>query len=32
MQLKAPQLEAQLATGLRRVYVLHGDEPLLQQE
>ena len=32
MQLTAPQLAAHLAKGLRPLYVLHGDEALLQQE
>ena len=32
MQLALNQLGAHLAKGLRPVYVLHGDEPLLQQE
>ncbi|HLL18016.1 MAG TPA: DNA polymerase III subunit delta [Rubrivivax sp.] len=32
MQLKPEQLEAQLARGLRPVYTIHGDEPLLAQE
>lgn len=32
MQLAFPQLAAHLQKGLRSLYVLHGDEPLLQQE
>ena len=32
MQLRADQLPAALAKGLRPLYVLHGDEPLLAQE
>lgn len=32
MQIRADQLGAQLARGLRPLYVLHGDEPLLVQE
>jgi DNA polymerase-3 subunit delta len=32
MQLAPSQLSAQLQKGLRSLYVLHGDEPLLQQE
>lgn len=32
MQLRPDQLDAQLAKGLRRVYTIHGDEPLLAQE
>jgi DNA polymerase III subunit delta len=32
MQLRAEQLEPQLAKALQRVYTLHGDEPLLAQE
>lgn len=32
MQLKPAQLAAQLTKGLRPLYVLHGDEPLLVQE
>jgi len=32
MQLAAPQLAAQLQKGLRSLYTLHGDEPLLVQE
>jgi DNA polymerase III subunit delta len=32
MQVAASQLEAQLKRGLRSLYTLHGDEPLLQQE
>lgn len=32
MQLALNQLGAHLAKGLKPVYVLHGDEPLLQQE
>ena len=32
MHLPLPQLAAQLQKGLRPLYVLHGDEPLLQQE
>jgi len=32
MQIKPEQLEAQLAKGLKPVYTLHGDEPLLVQE
>jgi DNA polymerase-3 subunit delta len=32
MQLKPEQLEAQLARGLKALYTIHGDEPLLAQE
>ncbi len=32
MQLPPAQLDAHLAKGLRSLYTLHGDEPLLQQE
>ncbi len=32
MQIRADQLPAQLARGLRPVYTIHGDEPLLAQE
>jgi len=32
MQIAAPQLAAHLQRGLKPLYVLHGDEPLLQQE
>ena len=32
MQIKADQLGAQLARGLRPLYLIHGDEPLLAQE
>jgi DNA polymerase-3 subunit delta len=32
MQIRADQLEAQLARGLRPLYTIHGDEPLLAQE
>jgi DNA polymerase-3 subunit delta len=32
MQLRPDQLDAQLAKGLKRVYTVHGDEPLLVQE
>lgn len=32
MQLRADQLPAALAKGLRPLYVVHGDEPLLAQE
>ena len=32
MQVAAAQLDAQLKRGLRSLYTLHGDEPLLQQE
>src|SRR5947207_14478847 len=32
MQLAAQQLTAHLAKGLRSLYTLHGDEPLLVQE
>ena len=32
MQVKPDQLEAQLARGLKPLYVLHGDEPLLAME
>jgi DNA polymerase-3 subunit delta len=32
MQLRADQLSAHLSRGLQRLYVLHGDEPLLAQE
>ena len=32
MQIKPEQLEAQLQRGLRTLYTVHGDEPLLAQE
>jgi DNA polymerase III subunit delta len=32
MQLRADALDAALARGLKRLYVVHGDEPLLAQE
>ncbi len=32
MQLAAAQLASHLQKGLRPLYTLHGDEPLLQQE
>jgi len=32
MQVSANQLEAQLQRGLKSLYTLHGDEPLLVQE
>ncbi len=32
MQIKLDQLEAHLAKGLKPLYTLHGDEPLLAQE
>ena len=32
MQVSAPQLPAQLQRGLKTLYTLHGDDPLLQQE
>src|SRR5512145_546049 len=32
MQLRADQLSAQLAKGLRPLYTVYGDEPLLAQE
>ena len=32
MQIRADQLPAALAKGLRPLYVIHGDEPLLAQE
>lgn len=32
MQLRLDQLSTQLARGLRRIYTIHGDEPLLAQE
>ncbi|MDP4302230.1 DNA polymerase III subunit delta [Leptothrix discophora] len=32
MQLRADQLDAALQRGLRPLYVIHGDEPLLAQE
>ena len=32
MQLRADQLEAHLARGLKPLYTVHGDEPLLAQE
>ena len=32
MQIKPEQLAAQLARGLRSIYTVHGDEPLLAQE
>jgi DNA polymerase-3 subunit delta len=32
MQLRADQLDTQLAKGLKPVYTIHGDDPLLAQE
>ena len=32
MQVKPDQLEAHLARGLKPLYTVHGDEPLLAQE
>ena len=32
MQIPAARLHDHLAKGLRSIYALHGDEPLLQQE
>ncbi|MEK9803585.1 MAG: DNA polymerase III subunit delta, partial [Curvibacter sp.] len=32
MQVAAAQLAAQLQRGLKSLYTVHGDEPLLQQE
>ena len=32
MQVRADQLEAQLSRGLKLLYTIHGDEPLLAQE
>lgn len=32
MQVAAAQLKAQLQKGLRQLYTVHGDDPLLQQE
>ena len=32
MQIRPDQLEAQLARGLKALYTIHGDEPLLAQE
>ncbi len=32
MQIKPEQLQAQLARGLKPLYLVHGDEPLLAQE
>ena len=32
MQLRADQLEAQFARGLKPIYTVHGDDPLLAQE
>jgi DNA polymerase-3 subunit delta len=32
MQVRPEQLEAQLARGLKPIYTIHGDEPLLAQE
>ncbi|MDP3700290.1 MAG: DNA polymerase III subunit delta [Hylemonella sp.] len=32
MQVAAAQIQAQLQRGLRSLYTVHGDEPLLQQE
>ena len=32
MQIKSAQLAVQLQRGLRAVYTVHGDEPLLAQE
>ena len=32
MQIKPEHLSGHLQQGLKRLYVLHGDEPLLQQE
>ena len=32
MQIRGDQLVQHLARGLKRVYTVHGDEPLLAQE
>ena len=32
MQIRADQLDAALARGLKQLYTIHGDEPLLAQE
>ena len=32
MQIRPEQLDAQLGRGLKRLYTIHGDEPLLAQE
>ena len=32
MQIRSEQLDAQLGRGLKRLYTIHGDEPLLAQE
>ncbi|MEQ1660100.1 MAG: DNA polymerase III subunit delta, partial [Hylemonella sp.] len=32
MQVAAAQISAQLQRGLKSLYTVHGDEPLLQQE
>jgi DNA polymerase III subunit delta len=32
MQVRAEQLDSQLARGLKPLYTLYGDEPLLAQE
>ena len=32
MQIRPDQLDAQLARGLKPLYTIHGDEPLLAQE
>ena len=32
MQIRPDQLEQQLARGLKPLYTVHGDEPLLAQE
>ena len=32
MQIRPEQLDAQLGRGLKRLYLIHGDEPLLAQE
>jgi DNA polymerase III subunit delta len=32
MQIRPDQLDAQLARGVKRLYTVHGDEPLLAQE
>ena len=32
MQIKPEHLSGHLQQGLKRLYVLHGDEPVLQQE
>ena len=32
MQIRPDQLEAQLTRGLKPLYTIHGDEPLLAQE